>query len=73
MAGVPWRLRHGVAVPGEESCPAAVAAEAIEAQPSFGQIKPFEDACARLPVTEPGPFLTAIGTPSTAALTRRTA
>jgi hypothetical protein len=33
--------------PGEESRPAAVAAQAIEAQPSFGQIKPAEAAWSR--------------------------
>ena len=33
--------------PGEESLTAAVAAQAIEAQPSFGQIKPSEAAWRR--------------------------
>ena len=33
------RARNGRS-PGEESLTAAVAAQAIEAQPSFGQIKP---------------------------------
>src|SRR5262245_25420472 len=37
------RARNGRS-PGEESITAAVAAEAIEAQPSFGQIKPSEAA-----------------------------
>jgi len=35
--------------PGEESLPAAVAVQAIEAQPAFGQIKPMRGevfACA---------------------------
>jgi hypothetical protein len=35
-------LSRGVASPGEESLTAAVAAQAIEAQPSFGQIQPIE-------------------------------
>jgi hypothetical protein len=33
--------------PGEESLGAAVAAQAIEAQPSFGQIKPSEAVSSR--------------------------
>jgi len=33
--------------PGEESLTAAVAAQAVEAQPSFGQIKPSEAAWRR--------------------------
>src|SRR6516162_1231896 len=33
--------------PGEESLTAAVAAQAVEAQPSFGQIKPSEVAWRR--------------------------
>src|SRR5439155_3101636 len=36
-----WLARNGRS-PGEESLTAAVAAQAIEAQPSFGQIKPSE-------------------------------
>ncbi len=36
-----WLARNGRS-PGEESLGAAVAAQAIEAQPSFGQIKPSE-------------------------------
>jgi len=36
----PRALARGVASPGEESRAAAIAAQAIEAQPSFGQIKP---------------------------------
>ena len=38
----PRALARGVASPGEESLAAAIAAQAIEAQPSFGQIKPSE-------------------------------
>src|SRR5215470_15255035 len=36
----PRALSRGVASPGEESLAAAIAAQAIEAQPSFGQIEP---------------------------------
>src|SRR5215469_2667877 len=36
----PRALMRGVASPGEESLSAAIAAQAIEAQPSFGQIEP---------------------------------
>src|ERR1700688_1132104 len=35
--------------PGEESLTAAVASQAIEAQPSFGQIKPGRGRVARAP------------------------
>jgi hypothetical protein len=35
------RARNGRS-PGEESLTAAIAAQAIEAQPSFGQIKPSQ-------------------------------
>ena len=38
--GVPTGLPRGVESPGEESRPDGVAAQAIEAQPVFGQIKP---------------------------------
>src|SRR5882757_8838677 len=37
----PRALSRGVASPGEESLPAAIAVQAIEAQPAFGQIKPM--------------------------------
>ena len=40
----PRALARGVASPGEESLAAAIAAQSIEAQPSFGQIKPSEAA-----------------------------
>ena len=45
MAGLrlSWLARNGRS-PGEESLNAAIAAQAIEAQPSFGQIKPSEAA-----------------------------
>ncbi len=33
--------------PGEESLTAAVAVQAIEAQPAFGQIKPMRGRCSR--------------------------
>ena len=38
--GLPPGLPGGVESPGEESRSGAVAAQTIEAQPSFGQIKP---------------------------------
>jgi hypothetical protein len=34
-------LSRGVASPGEESLTAAIAVQAIEAQPAFGQIEPM--------------------------------
>jgi hypothetical protein len=40
-ARLSWLARNGRS-PGEESRAAAIAAQAIEAQPSFGQIKPSE-------------------------------
>jgi len=48
-ARLSWLARNGRS-PGEESLGAAVAAQAIEAQPSFGQIKPSE--AARLAVRQ---------------------
>ena len=45
----PRALTRGVASPGEESLPAAIAVQAIEAQPAFGQIEPMRGqvlACA---------------------------
>ena len=39
--------------PGEESLTAAVAAQVIEAQPSFGQIKPKRDRVVRAPNSIP--------------------
>jgi hypothetical protein len=40
-AGSPRTLSRGVASPGEESFTAAIAVQAIEAQPAFGQIEPM--------------------------------
>ena len=51
--GVPQGLARGVESPGKESLTAAVAAEAIEAQPSFGQIKPKRDRVVRAPNSIP--------------------
>jgi hypothetical protein len=45
-ARLSWLARNGRS-PGEENRAAAVAAQAIEAQPSFGQIKPSEAARLR--------------------------
>src|SRR5258708_10872451 len=39
--GSPRALSRGVASPGEESLTAAIAVQAIEAQPAFGQIEPM--------------------------------
>jgi len=39
-ARLSWLARNGRS-PGEESLTAAIAAQAIEAQPAFGQIKPM--------------------------------
>src|SRR5882757_6766976 len=47
--GSPRALSRGVASPGEESLTAAIAVQAIEVQPAFGQIKPMRGqvlACA---------------------------
>jgi hypothetical protein len=38
---VPGALWRGVASPGEENLTAAIAVQAIEAQPAFGQIEPM--------------------------------
>ena len=47
--GPPRGLPRGVESPGEESLTGAVAAQAIEAQPSFGQIKPRRGRVVRVP------------------------
>jgi hypothetical protein len=45
--GPPRALSRGVASPGEESLTAAIAVQAIEAQPAFGQIKPMRGGRVR--------------------------
>jgi hypothetical protein len=48
MAGLrlSWLARNGLS-PGEESLSRAIAAEAIEAEPSFGQINPSRRHASR--------------------------
>src|SRR5262249_62294071 len=52
MAGfrLSWLARNGRS-PGEESLKPAIAAQAIEAEPTFGQLKPSE--AARVAVQQP--------------------
>ena len=47
--GSPRGLPRGLESPGEESQPDAVAAQAIEAQPFFGQITPWRGRVVRAP------------------------
>ena len=48
-SGVPASPSPRGGRPGEESCPAAIAAEAIEAKPTFGEIKPMRGRDGRGP------------------------
>ena len=47
--GSPRDLSRGVIPQGKKVDPSAVAAQAIEAQPSFGQIKPWRGRVVRAP------------------------
>ncbi len=49
VPGSPRDVSRGVESPGEESRPDAIAAQVIEAQPSFGQIKSWKGRVVRAP------------------------
>ena len=60
-AGLSWLPRGMGFSPGEESRAAAVAAQAIEAQPSFGQIKPLRGRVAARRTARTGEDLAGVG------------